>query len=344
MTNLARLEAVDALVKQLLREPEFADAVGVLVFGSFAAGARDEESDLDVAVFFDDERLPSSTARVFRDIRVEVLCYPLQDLKETIGSPTLRKREDTWSRVCFWLNLLRNGRLIHDPTGVLHTWKQVAAGWQWYDEEIQLVRERIRQNILLAEELLRENRLWMSVVALRDAANLALVHAILQANAIPSYRPKDLYNALTTFESEARKTYDYIMGVHTEQPIRVRKLLDLLTTIYRARHLWSPAVRRALATALRCLRRKDLKLAVLSSRHFALEALVELCEYAAQHQYFNATTHQALLQKAAKNYPQVYQAYHILHAIPPPDLRCTKKLLKKTRQFEAIVRTSCSVQ
>jgi len=103
-------------------------------------------------------------------VEVELLWYPMRQLAETFDEG-IRDRRDTWMKTCFWLNLLREGAIIHDGDGILADYRERAIDWRWR-RELKSTLEAARMDLRMAERLLEEGRNVEAALCLRDALNL----------------------------------------------------------------------------------------------------------------------------------------------------------------------------
>ncbi len=287
------LRLVEEVVGELLQDLNLPDVRGLLVFGSATRGALKQDSDVDVIVFCDG-CLDSSGFIDQRGLRIDLLIRSLDEPRRTFEDESLRNRESTWEKVCFWLNAFRRGVILRDPDGVLKRWKDSAAGWAWTSREVALVRDRVLENLELSRGLFERGRLLECVISARDAVNLAAVHALMRRGEVPSYRPKEIYPALPELGRGFEETYRLVTGAEFASKALVDDLLSELAAILSRKLLWSHSVLRELEEALKSIKKSEIGLALLSSRHFALEAAEEVLsglDVQVELRRFNAESH-----------------------------------------------------
>ena len=287
--------------------------VGIIVFGSTVENRVDVESDIDIVVVYNNI-IPGYEENVIDGREVEILFYPISRLKR-VFSKSIRNRDDTWYRTCFWLNVLRNGRILYDTGGILGEYRLKALKWKWTKKELKHVYNRILENLEIAKENASLS-IFNAVLSVRDATNLLVVYNMLKKNQVPSYRPKEIYSQLEIVGNGFREIFEKVMGLNNLNVERLTEVLQLVERIYLKQRHWSHKVERAFKEVFKSLNRGNNKLAVLSARHFALLAVNEYIERVVESvkiQYFYSKSHLRALKILQNIDKQLFQTYKRIH-------------------------------
>jgi len=290
---------------------------GIIAFGSFVRGPCDEFSDIDIAVIYSGKLILFDKVFV-DDVKVDILGYPIERVEHVLENKNLRGKYRTWYTVCFWLNLFRNGCILYDPQRLLMKWKKIAEEWSWSSNELGKVYDMIESNISYLQVLYRRKLLMETLISLRDTISLIIVYQIMKRNNIPSFRPKELCRMLDTLDDETRCLYDDIMGLNCIDNEHVEKALELTSTIMSKKRVWSHYTERAYFDILKSVKRNNKRLAVLSSRYLALNAIKELLQtsgYDIHLKYFDARNHLFILDKTKYFDNEIYETYINLHKL-----------------------------
>jgi len=303
------------LTERILRHIDLEEAVGVILFGSKAHSKADRLSDVDVAIFW------RRNLNVYRGVdidgvRVELLWYPIRHLQELLESGKLRDRRDTWIKACLWLNILRDGVILHDEEGLMERYRERALRWRWSRRELRLTHGGVEGDLEMAERLLEEGDNLKASLCLRDALNLLTVYRLMSRGDVPSFRPKELYRAAGEMGESYLQIYREAMGL--DGGASTEKTLSLCAEIHSRFRAWSPTTERAFREVLKAATRGDVDLALLSARHYALRALMEALERRDKRtrvDYFYSNTHLKLLEKARRFEDEILTGYLRLQSL-----------------------------
>ncbi len=296
------------LALRALRNRHLRGVIGIILFGSAARCGGDELSDIDIAIFWNRELSDYERISV-DDVDVELLYHPVRYLREAF-SGGVRGRRDTWMRVCFWLNLLRDGVILRDEGGILNDYRERALKWRWRRGELDKTLRGVEADLRMAERLLNEGRTLRAILCLRDALNLLTVHKMMSRGEVPSYRPKELYRAVRLIGEEYLEIYREAMGLEGE--IDVEEIITLCHGINSRFRAWSPTVERALREVFKAAAKGDVEMTLLSARHYALKAMREALErhdMRPKLEYFYSDSHLRLLDEARGVEDGILQRY-----------------------------------
>ena len=168
------------------------NVIGIILFGSSARGEIDQFSDVDLAVVVSNKDYdPKRRKIVLESVKpIEIWFYPENLFTKTFESNEFRSREDTWYRTSFWVEMLREGKILYDPLNRLTQWRSKALKWRWYRSEVKSLMERSFKNLQVSFQCYDPIE---CLIALRDTVYTILIAYLMLKQKIPSVRPGDLY-------------------------------------------------------------------------------------------------------------------------------------------------------
>ena len=118
-----------SLKDELIKEEE---AIGCFLFGSTVTGKIHEQSDLDLAVVFEEQATnyqPGREIRKIEGIKTEIWRYSAKGYAQTFETEELRNKADTWLWTPLWIEQMQQAEILADPGERLVKWKQRAQEW-----------------------------------------------------------------------------------------------------------------------------------------------------------------------------------------------------------------------
>jgi len=275
------LERMSHLLEDFVQqEGQKEGVVGILVFGSFVRGDVRETSDLDILVLREDAEEYSRMRRREDGVLLEIHVWPLK----LFCGPFLGKMGDPFSDA-FSLGVMRVGRILYDPRGILQKFKDQAKTHRFPLSHIRSIAERAHRGLRLAEELLTRRELEGAELEIRRAAEDLARAVLLERDVLEIIPPKSY---LPHLREEAPEFYSAFRTIHNLKNIRRETIAATLQLISEWRERTVEAILREgkkdwlrLGTAIRgaqtelsnardCLESGDLEAAVLQARYSAV--------------------------------------------------------------------------
>ncbi len=159
--------------------------VGILVFGSFVQGEIHETSDLDLLVLREDIADPSRTMNRDAGVLLEIYQWPRRLMQTTLGG-----EEGTAFSAAFLYAVLRRGRILYDPTGILAQAKNYAQTHPPPAPHVQSLVRAFRQGLALTDRRLARGELEGAEVELRKSVEYLFRVLLLERNVCEINPPK----------------------------------------------------------------------------------------------------------------------------------------------------------
>jgi len=209
MSKVAKLKQMRELAsKQCAELMKEKCAIGAFLFGSMASGEIHEESDIDLAVVYNTVAADIQVGKEERKInglRLEIWRYPIAPFLNTFEDEKLRNKPDTWMWTGLWIDAMQNGIILADPTHRLADWKAKANHWKWRQSEIDGALKQARGNVNSAQHQLTSGNTFYSLICLREASTCLSAAHLMKNELIPSFRPKDLSQKLSTIKDKEKE-------------------------------------------------------------------------------------------------------------------------------------------
>jgi len=310
---------LNELLNECLSRANYDKIYGVIIFGSIIDNkCLSGYSDIDIALFHSDELIDHEIFD-FNGFNVELFKYPINTLYRVLYDNSIRNKDDTWFKCCFWLKLLRCGLIIYDPDKLLNRLKEKSLKWKWSEMEKDFTRTTIFRNVNLARKLLREGDLINSIIAIRDSLNLILVYKFLKNNLIPSYRPKDLYNHIRMNNDEGfLEFYDYVMGLNNLNEEYITRVFNIIRNVYSIRMFWNHYIDRIFKDVFKSFSIGDFKQFLLCARYLLLRVMEEILllkGFPFKIKYFNFDSHMVIMNKTSLSNNDLLKYYYELHGV-----------------------------
>jgi predicted nucleotidyltransferase/uncharacterized protein (UPF0332 family) len=201
------LQKMTGIVKDFVRQESQAEAVvGIVVFGSFVKGTVRETSDLDLLVLREDVEGYSRTRQREKEFLLEIYRWSL----ELFGRPFLGQQVNVFQHA-FCLAVMRNGRILYDPKGILLRFRRYAQTHRLPSSHLRWLVERAEESLLLAEDHLRKRRLEGAELEIRRAAE-ELARALLLERDVLEIIPPKIY--LPHLRRQVPRFYRIFCEVH----------------------------------------------------------------------------------------------------------------------------------
>jgi len=277
MSNL--LERMSGLIEDIVRrKSRDAGVVGILVFGSFVSGKVRMTSDLDLLVVREDIEEWSRTRRREKGILLEIHTWPLK----LFGKPFLGEIGDPLSDA-FRFEVMRTGRILYDPKGILQQFKRYAQTHQLPPSHMKLLVERAHKSLHLAQNLLERKELEGAELEIRKAAE-ELARVILLEKDVLEINPPKTY--LQHLRNEVPDFYSTFREAHNLTNRQRNEIIAAIQSISKWRERAVEEIRRRgkedwlkgaisgaqteLSNAQDCLENGDLEAAMLQTRYSAI--------------------------------------------------------------------------
>ncbi len=273
-SKLEKMKTLAAKQCQGLMKEKY--AIGAFIFGSAASGDTHEESDIDLAVVYNtvaaDIQIGKEEKKV-NGMRLEVWRYPIAPFTGTFEDEKLRDKPDTWMWTGLWIECMREGIILADPTRRLADWKAKAKQWNWRDSEIKPVFKQAQDNLAAANRHLANRDAFASLICLREALTCLSAAQVMKHGLNPSFRPKDLsqrVNIIKDQEKQLSATYastnDATALDHNLVEGLFIRLKEFVDSEWGAKRL---GPRSELENARSCMNKRNLLGALLSLRYSA---------------------------------------------------------------------------
>jgi len=215
---------------------------GILFFGSFVKGKVRATSDLDLLVLHRDIDEYSRTRQIKNGTYFEVHRWPLATFARPFSGRSGGAFQDAF---CF--EVMRNGRILYDPEGVLQRFRIYAQTHRLPLSHAEWFVQRAQRNLRLADSLLKAAELEGAELELRKAAEELARAVLLENDVLELIPPKNLVPSL---RDKASGFYGTFRAVHNIEKIDVE---DVEVAIHEVSH-WVDRT----AEEIRCQGRQDL--------------------------------------------------------------------------------------
>ena len=279
MSDLLRKmsELVEDFVK---KESRSEGVIGIVAFGSFARGIVQESSDVDLLVLREDVEGYSRTRQNMKGVLLEIHRWPAK----MFGTPFAGGQSNVFQDA-FCLAVMRDGRIIYDPKGILRRYKRYAQTHRLPLTRARSLASKAQSSLLLAQNLLEKGKVDGAEIEIRRAAEEVARVLLLESDILEIVSPKYY---LPHLRSEFPDFYRTFCEVHNLEKIRrdvaeaaiqrVSKWLGIVVNEIRrmGKEEWltqGGEVRGAqseLSNARDCLENGDVEGAVLQARHSAI--------------------------------------------------------------------------
>jgi len=275
------LRRMSNLVKDFVqRESRDEGVVGIVVFGSFVKGKVRGTSDLDFLVVKEDIEEYSRIKQKEKGILLEIHTWSLK----LFGKPFDGELGNVFSDA-FCFEVMRNGRILYDPKGILQQFKRYARTCRLPYSHIKSLAERAHKSLQLAENLFERRKLEGAEIEVRKAAE-ELARVLLLERDILEIIPPKIY--LPHLREEVPKFYKTFLEVHNLENIQRNEIEAAIQSISNWRERTFEEIRRIgkedwlkigeaihgaqteLSNAQDCLENDDLEAAMLQVRYSAM--------------------------------------------------------------------------
>lgn len=274
------LQRISELVRDFVQEEcQVEGVVGIVAFGSFVKGKVRKTSDLDLLVLREDIEGYSRTRRRVKEIPLEIYRWSLK----LFGKPFMNESVNVFSDA-FCFAVMRNGRILYDPKGILHQFKRYAQIHRLPYSHLKSLVERAYESLHLAQHLLERRKMEGAEIEIRNAAE-ELARALLLERDILEIFPPKIY--LPHLRKERPRFYPTFCEVHNLEKTR-RK--DVEAAIQQISRWWERIVQEIrrkgkedwkedeaiddaqteLSNAQDCLENGNLRAAMLQARYSAI--------------------------------------------------------------------------
>ncbi len=311
-----------SLSKNLMLEKH---AMGALLFGSVVTGDIHEKSDVDLAIIYYADAADFRAGKEERktnDITVEIWRYPASHFIQTFEDEKLRNKPNTWMWAGLWVELMKEGEILADPTGRLIEWKKKAQKWRWRESEAKPVWNQAEENLQVSEEHLARQDLFASLLSLRESVTCLAAAHLMKHNLIPSFRPKELCAKLRLIQAKEKTLWSLFNLINNTSNLNFELVKGHLAPLGSFIDTeWGKDIRgprTELKSAYGCLRKRDLIGAILSARLGAywlgfrilrnrnIELKPKIC---------NAENHVEMMENIASALPVFCDFYKELHLL-----------------------------
>jgi|GEM_PF-1324761 predicted nucleotidyltransferase len=167
--------ALNAINEFVSRESQDREVLGIMVFGSFAKGKLHEDSDVDILL------LKNGGAYARRMEEVDGLSFEVYRAPIKVFTPPFHRGERLLFDM-FRLQVLRSGKIIYDPWGILDHLRIEACASRIPASYVEKTLERVNAKIRCAEDLLRTGRLRLAESEILSASTDAARALLLNEN------------------------------------------------------------------------------------------------------------------------------------------------------------------
>jgi len=173
---------VNAFVQAMRQEK---GVVGILVFGSFVTGEVRETGDLDLLVLREDVADPTRTMKREAGVPLEVYQWPRRLLQNTLGG-----ERGTAFSAAFLYAMLRRGRILYDPNGILAQSRNYVQTHQLPASHVQSLVRALHQGLSVTHHLLARGELEGAEAELRKSVEYLARVMLLERNVVEINPPK----------------------------------------------------------------------------------------------------------------------------------------------------------
>jgi len=262
------------------KESQVEGVVGIVVFGSFVKAEVRETSDIDLLVLMEDAEAYSRTRQRANGILLEVYRWSLDFFGKPFQSEPVNAFQDAF---CF--AVMRSGRILYDPKGILHEFKRYAQTHKLSYSHLESLLERAEKSLDLAQNHLEKRKLEGAGIEIRRAAE-ELARALLLEMDILEIIPPKIY--LPHIRKEIPTFYRTFCEIHNVEMIQREKVEAVIQHISRWRERIVKEIHRIgkedwleqggaihgaqteLTNAQDCLENEDLEAAILQARYSAM--------------------------------------------------------------------------
>jgi len=257
-----------------IAEKYYTDKVNsIFLFGS-SIRRNTNPNDIDIAIFYRGENILFKQLKDDKTL-YDIIYYPLSYL-DILYRENIRNTSNTWYKTSLWLNLLKNSLLLYSSDKNILLYRKTVYDWKWTSREIDLVYQNAIESLKIAKKMLEKEKLFESLISLRDSSYNYIIYKLMKKQFIPSPRPKDLYRLLKNNIPSFRDTFEYINGIDNVELNEIYYIIELFDKIWKTRHFRKRGAFSEYKNSLKILSRNDFGTALLNLRYSAFLILVEL--------------------------------------------------------------------
>ncbi|MCW4025912.1 MAG: nucleotidyltransferase domain-containing protein [Candidatus Bathyarchaeota archaeon] len=201
------LQRMRELVEDFVRKESRSErVVGIVVFGSFVTERVQESSDVDLIVLMEDLEGYSRTRRSAKGVLLEIHRWPVN-----LFSILFTGGESNVFQDAFCLGVMRDGRILYDPKGILEQYKRYAKSHRLPHTETTSLANKAKSSLLLAQTLLEKKELDEAEIEIRRAAEELARVLLLENDVFDIVSPKYY---LPHLRKKTPDFYRLFSGVH----------------------------------------------------------------------------------------------------------------------------------
>ena len=275
------LKRMSELVRDFVKEEsQSEEVIGIVAFGSFARGIVQESSDVDLLVLREDVERYSRMRQNVKGVLLEIHRWPAKMFSTPFTGGQSNVFQDA-----FCLAVMRDGRIIYDPKGILRRYKRHAQTHRLLRTRISSLASKAQSSLILAQNLLEKGKVDGAEIEIRRAAEELARVLLLESDVLeivsPKYYLPHLRNESPDFYRTFREVHN-LEKIHRDEAEaaiqRVSKWLGMIVDEFRrmGKEKWlkqGGAVRGGqseLSNARDCLENGDLEGAILQARYSAI--------------------------------------------------------------------------
>ena len=275
------LRRMSELVEDFVKEESRSERViGIVAFGSFARGIVQESSDVDLLVLREDVEEYSRMRQNEKGVLLEIHRWPAKMFSTPFTGGQSNVFQDA-----FCLAVMRDGRIIYDPKGILQRYKRFAQTHRLPRTRTRSLASKAQASLLLAQNLLEKGKIEGAEIEIRRAAEELARVLLLEGDILeivsPKYYLPHLRNESPDFYRTFREVHN-LKKIHRDEVEaaiqRVSKWVGMIIDEIRrmGKEEWlrqGSAARGAqseLSNARDCLEKGDMEGAILQARYSAI--------------------------------------------------------------------------
>jgi len=197
--------------------------LGIFVYGSYVKGTITANSDLDIAIIWNEKEAPVSLLSTHKEVLVDMVFMTVSEIEAV-----LQGRTTDLLKISEVINRLRTSKVLHDTNNTLKNWRESAQSYVWAESVIKDTRTRALDLLNHAKENIDEQDYESAIYEMREGLfHLGRV-IVMRNNIFTMLKPAEV---LTEIRMLDPITYQLFLRTFKLKGLDEPKLLSILKEI-----------------------------------------------------------------------------------------------------------------